>query len=59
MQEEIKSVPVGPVWSHDDYLQRKGEFENLLGPEWELTGQWRTTVEGQESEVEFKRKVHN
>jgi hypothetical protein len=59
MKEEKKSVPVGPVWSQADFVARKGEFANLLGSEWELTGGWRTTVPNEESVVEFKRKVHN
>jgi len=40
----IKTVEVGPIWSHNDYLARKDkEFANAQ-PGWELTGGWWTTV---------------
>merc|ERR1712178_645012 len=49
------TVEVGPVWSHVDFLARKeqGEFDNLLGSNWKLTGHWWTTVPGSMSVVQF------
>ena len=49
------TVEVGPVWSHNDFLARKdkGEFSNLLGSNWKLTGHWWTTVPGSMSVVQF------
>merc|ERR1712178_400299 len=49
------TVEVGPVWSHVDFLARKdkGEFNNLLGSNWKMTGHWWTTVPGSMSVVQF------
>jgi len=52
-------VEVGPVWSHNDFLERnkKGEFKDLLGENWKMTGHWWTTVMGKMSVVQFKYDV--
>ena len=48
-------VEVGPIWSHDDYLERKDrEWANAI-PGWELTGHWRTTIPGQMSVVGYRK----
>ena len=52
---ECVTVEVGPVWSHVDFLARKdkGEFNDLLGSNWKMTGHWWTTVSGSMSVVQF------
>jgi hypothetical protein len=47
-------VEVGPVWSHNDFLARKHEWENKF-PGWSMTGHWWTTVPGKMSVVQFKK----
>lgn len=50
------TVEVGPIWSHQNYLQRQGEWTNAQ-PGWELTGQWWTTVPGSMSVVQYRKVV--
>jgi len=49
------TVEVGPILSHKDFLDRnvKGEFKDLLGPKWKMTGHWWMTVAGKMSVVQF------
>ena len=39
---EYKDVDVGPIWSHDDFLNRKHTFAEKGGSGWVLNGQWTT-----------------
>jgi len=52
---DLVTVEVGPIMSHKDFLARneKGEFKDLLGSKWEMTGHWWMTVAGKMSVVHF------
>ena len=49
------TVEVGLISSHKDFLAKneKGEFKDLLGPKWKMTGHWWMTVAGKMSVVQF------
>merc|ERR1711977_332669 len=51
------TVEVGPIMSHRDFLARneQGEFKDLLGSEWKMTGHWWTTVAGKMAVVQFTK----
>ena len=58
MTQTTMDVEVGPIWSHDDYLSRKGEWADAI-PGWELTGHWNTTVPGRMSVVGYRKVPEN
>jgi len=49
-------VEVGPIWSHNDYVNRTGEWANAQ-PGWELSGAWWTTVPSKMSVVQYRKVV--
>lgn len=50
---DVIAVEVGPIWSHNDFLKRKNEWQNMV-PGWSMTGHWWTTVSCSMSVVQFK-----
>lgn len=50
------TVEVGPIWSHNDYVQRQSEWANAQ-PGWELSGAWWTTVPNSMSVVQYRKVV--
>jgi len=53
---EFMVVEVGPIWSHNDYVNRTGEWANAQ-PGWELSGAWWTTVPSTMSVVQYRKVV--
>ena len=53
---DVIALEVGPIWSHNDYLQRKPEWEGMLKG-WELTGHWWTTIPCSMSVIQYEMKA--
>ena len=48
---EKKWIAMGPLWNNDDARAKAHDWE-ATNPGWRWTGEWRTTIPNEASEIE-------